>query len=71
MVSTQTILSKNIFRLRKQNGLTQADLAKRLGISPQAISKWESGRAAPDIALLPLLATVFACDINTLFTPNL
>ena len=68
MESTQTILSQNILRLRKQRGMTQVALAERLGITSQAISKWESGRSAPDIALLPLLASVLECSIDTLFS---
>ncbi len=39
--------------LRRRRGLTQLALAERLGVSDKAVSKWERGRGAPDIALLP------------------
>ena len=45
-----------IAALRKRFRLTQAQLAEKLMVSPQAVSKWESGQALPDAALLPDLA---------------
>lgn len=60
-------IGKNIFRFRKEKGLTQAELGEKLGVSNQAISKWESGMSAPDISLLPFLADVFECSIDDLF----
>ncbi len=47
-----------IQHLRKAKGLTQKELAEKLGVSFQAVSKWENGDALPDVALLPEL-----CDI--------
>jgi len=69
MNTPQITLAENILRLRKEQGMTQATLATRLGITAQAVSKWESGRSAPDIELLPRLAEILSCDIDTLFTP--
>ena len=60
-------IGKNIFRFRKEKGMTQAELGEKLGVSNQAISKWESGMSAPDISLLPFLADVFECSIDDLF----
>lgn len=60
-------IGKNIARLRKEKGLTQAELGEKLGVSNQAISKWESEVSSPDISLLPSIADVFECSIDDLF----
>ncbi len=59
-------VGEKIYRLRKQKGLTQEQLAKEAGVSYQAVSKWENGAAAPDISLLPVLASIFETDIDSL-----
>lgn len=58
-------LGKNIAKYRKEKHLTQAALAGMLGVSFQAVSKWENGYSMPDIQLLPQLAAVLnvSCDI--------
>lgn len=58
-------LGKNIEKYRKERNLTQARLADMLGVSFQAVSKWENGNSMPDILLLPKLAAVLnvSCDI--------
>ncbi len=60
-------LRKKIKQLRFKAGLTQEQLADKLGIGPQAVSKWENDVAMPDITLLPLLAEVFGVTIDDLF----
>ena len=60
-------LGTNIMRLRKEAGLTQEQLANALGISYQAVSKWENGVSCPDISTLPLLADLFSVSIDSLF----
>ncbi|GMQ64298.1 helix-turn-helix domain-containing protein [Vallitalea maricola] len=55
-----------IYRLRKDKGITQQQLAKIIGVSTAAISKWESGNSYPDITLLPILAKFFNVTIDTL-----
>jgi transcriptional regulator with XRE-family HTH domain len=55
-----------IFRLRKEKGITQDQLANFIGISTAAVSKWESGISYPDITLLPVLATFFNVTIDRL-----
>ena len=60
-------IGNNIARLRKEKGLTQAELGDILGVSNQAVSKWESGMTMPDVLLLPALADVFGCYIDELF----
>lgn len=52
---------------RKKLGLTQEGLAQRLGVTNQAVSKWESGQSCPDIALVPALADIFGITIDQLF----
>ncbi|MDR1464571.1 MAG: helix-turn-helix domain-containing protein [Oscillospiraceae bacterium] len=53
--------------LRGARGMTQEQLAGRLGVSPQAVSKWETGAAAPDIGLLPGISVAFGATIDELF----
>lgn len=60
-------LGKKIRQLRFRAGLTQEQLAERLGIGPQSVSKWENAAAMPDISALPLLAEIFGVSIDELF----
>ena len=60
-------LGKKIRQLRFKSGLTQEQLAARLGIGPQSVSKWENAVAMPDISALPLLAEIFGVSIDDLF----
>lgn len=57
--------------LRKQKGITQEQLASSIGISYQAVSKWENNIALPDITLVPSLASFFDVSIDELFDYNL
>ncbi|MDD4000955.1 MAG: helix-turn-helix transcriptional regulator, partial [Bacilli bacterium] len=52
-------ISKNLVRYRKQNNLTQLELAVELNYSDKAISKWERGESMPDIYVLSLLADFY------------
>lgn len=63
-----TTLGKKISELRKEKGITQEELAERLGVSPQAVSKWENDLSCPDIMLLPELAKLFDVAIDELFS---
>ena len=56
----------NLRAARKKAGLTQEELAKRLGYSAKAISKWESGSCVAPAVLLPLLAEQLSTDVNSL-----
>ena len=60
-------LGKKIRQLRFRAKLTQEQLANRLGIAPQSVSKWENAASMPDITTLPLLAEVFGVTIDELF----
>ncbi len=57
--------------LRRSRGLTQLALAEELNVSDKTISKWERGRGAPDIALLPAIAAALQVDVNTLLKGSL
>lgn len=56
-----------IAKLRRDAGYTQEQLANMIGVSAQAVSKWEKGTTMPDIMLLPIIAEVFDKDIDYLF----
>lgn len=60
-------ICKNISKYRKENQMTQAQVAEYLGVSPQAVSKWEQEAAMPDIFLIPKIAFLFNVSIDTLF----
>ncbi len=60
-------ISNQIATHRKKRGLTQEELAKLLGVTNQAVSKWEGGKCYPDIELLPAMADIFRCSIDALF----
>ena len=55
--------------LRKQKGLTQEDLAEKLGVSPQAISKWENGHTMPETPMLPRLSRLLDSSIDGILMP--
>ncbi|MBO4929780.1 MAG: helix-turn-helix transcriptional regulator [Clostridia bacterium] len=61
-------LGKRIAQYRKEQGLTQENLAERLGISSQAVSKWETDQTCPDILLLPQLSKLLGVSVDTLLT---
>lgn len=56
-------LSRRIFELRKAQGLSQEQLAEKLGVSRQSVSKWESGDSIPEIERLLQMSKVF--DVTT------
>lgn len=60
-------LGKKIRQLRFKAGFTQEQLAEKLGVAPQSVSKWETAAAMPDITALPLLAEAFGVSIDELF----
>ncbi len=59
-------LNQQIAFLRREQGLTQEQLANALGVSNQAVSKWESGACCPDIQLLPDIAKLFHVSFDKL-----
>ncbi len=63
----QENIGTKIAELRKSRGMKQDELAEMLGVTPQAVSKWENGASMPDIALLPKIAEIFGVTIDDLF----
>lgn len=59
-------LNEKISDLRKARSLTQEQLGARLGISGQAVSKWEKGESMPDILILPELCEIFGVSLDAL-----
>lgn len=59
-------ISQNIKRLRNERNMTQENLADIIGVSAQAVSKWERGDTCPDITLLPVIANTFSISIDEL-----
>lgn len=60
-------IGNKIKQLRFKASFTQEQLAEKLNVSPQAVSKWENGITMPDITLLPLLSEVFGVSIDDMF----
>ena len=59
-------LGRRIARLRLEYGMTQERLAMKMGVTAQAVSKWENDLSAPDITLLPELAKTFGVSVDQL-----
>ena len=70
MKDMKVIIAENIIQLRKQNKLTQAELAERLNYSDKAISKWERGESVPDVEILKKVAEMFGVTVDYLLTEN-
>lgn len=60
-------IGANIRRLRLARSMTQEQLAQRLNLTPQAVSKWENGASLPDVQLLPELSVLLGVTIDGLF----
>lgn len=61
-------LGKKIAAMRKEKEWTQDELAEKLGVSPQAVSKWENDLSCPDIMLLPVIARLFETTVDNLLS---
>ena len=61
-------IGKRIGLLRKEKGLTQEELASHMGVSPQAVSKWENDQTCPDISALPKLAKLLGVSVDELLS---
>ena len=62
------ITGATIKNLREKKGLTQAELAEKLGVSSKAVSKWETGKGLPDISLMEPLAGALSVSVLELMT---
>ena len=63
-------LGENLKKFRLQRELTQEQLADVLGVSAQAVSRWENGTTYPDITLLPTIASYFEITLDELMSFN-
>ena len=63
-------IGKRIAKYRREKGFTQESLAEKLGVSSQAVSKWENDISCPDIGLLPQLCKVLGITTDELLTGN-
>ena len=61
-------LGERIAEKRKAKGLKQEELAEKLGVSAQAVSKWENDLSCPDIMTLPTLSEILGCSVDELLT---
>ena len=59
-------LAAQIAALRKKHGFSQEELGEKLGVSRQAVSKWESGQAVPELEKLKELSRIFGISLNEL-----
>ena len=66
MLNTEKF-GRRLAELRRQSGKKQRQIADELGLTPQAISKWERGLSFPDILIVDELATAFGVTIAKLF----
>ena len=62
--------SENLKRIRKENNLSQEQLAEKVGVSRQAVSKWESGAAYPEMDKVLLICKIFNYNIDELLNEN-
>ncbi len=60
------MFAENLLSLRKRNSMTQEDLAEKLGVSRQAVAKWESGETVPDLEKSRLIAEIFGVTLDEL-----
>ena len=60
------ILGEKIAQLRRKNGWSQEELADKMGVSRQAVSKWESGQTMPDLERILRLSSLFGVTIDYL-----
>jgi len=61
------LIGEKILQYRRKHGMNQQKFGEMLGVTSQAVSKWERDVCCPDISLLPGLAEVLGIEINELF----
>ena len=64
-------LPENLKRIRKENGLSQEQFAEKLGVSRQAVSKWESGQSYPEMDKVLSICKMFNYNIDELLNENI
>lgn len=63
-------LEENLKELRKQHNLSQQEFADMLHVSRQAVSRWETGRAEPDVAMLKQISQIYQISVDDLLNDN-
>ena len=66
-IMKRIIISQKIKKYRKEKRITQAEFGGILGVTAQAVSKWEAEICYPDITFLPDIAEIVGCGIDELF----
>ena len=66
----QLNLGQKIRELRQRDGRTQETLAEAIGVTPQAVSRWEANGGYPDMEMIPSIAHYFGVSIDELFGYN-
>ena len=64
-------IGKLIYKLRKEQNMTQLQLAQQMNISDKTVSKWERGLGCPEVSLLPELSKLFGVDLEKLLSGQL
>ena len=67
MENIKEVIKDNLINLRKQNNLTQIELAKKLNYSDKAVSRWENGEVTPDVEVLQNIADIYGVPLTYLF----
>ena len=70
MKDIKSIVANNLGVLRKQRGITQAELAEKLNYSDKAISKWERGDGLPDAYVLKKMGEIFGVSVDYMLSPH-
>lgn len=70
MEDLKAVIAKNITELRKENKLTQLELAEKLNYSDKSVSKWERGESIPDVIVLKELADLFGVSVDYMLKPH-
>ena len=61
---------ENLQKLRKEQGISQEQLAEKLGVTRQSVSKWESGASYPEMDKIVALCNMFHCDLDVLINKD-
>jgi len=67
MIGNKIRISEKIKEYRRENKISQSEFGRMLGVSPQAVYKWEKEICYPDITFLPVLASLMGCGVNDFF----
>lgn len=59
-----------LFQYRVRNGMTQAELAKKLSVSQNAVSQYESGKRTPTVKRISSMASALGCSVADIMTPS-